>query len=231
MWQIVVTTIGSLVISAGIVILFRTILHKKDETHTTIKILNMEISGGGATVTMIVGAILILVAHAWTLVDTASEISSPTSTAPTTTPTRRSMDSSSIEPGLPQPEVVRITSPANGQKVVGLEGVLVEGTASKADDRHLWIFDHADNDQYYLITSSPLAVIDGHWSFFDSQVGSATPEDDGHTFVLMVITANDSCKEELKQKKPNNEGDIVFSNLPNGCTPGPTVNVVKVAHS
>jgi hypothetical protein len=192
MWQVLVTAIGSLVVIAGIVILFYTIHRKKDETHATIKILNIEISGGDATVTMIVG---------------------------------------STESDSPQPEVVRITSPADGQKVVGLDGVLVEETADKAHDRRLWMFDHADNDQYYVVNSSPLAVIDGHWSFFDRQVGSATADDDGHTFVLMVVTADDSCQEELQRKKPNNEGDIAFSSLPTGCTPGPAVNVVKVAHS
>jgi hypothetical protein len=81
----------------------------------------------------------------------------------------------------------------------------------------LRIFDRADDHKYYLITAVPVPVADGRWSFFDPQVGSSTPDDNGHAFTLVVTVADASCNGTLDTATPNPEGDIVFPALPPGA--------------
>jgi hypothetical protein len=70
-------------------------------------------------------------------------------------------------------------------------------------------------------------IANGMWSFFDPQVGSTTPDDNGHAFTLVVTLTDPSCDGTLDTATPNAEGDIVFSALPTGCRELASVKIVK----
>jgi hypothetical protein len=156
------------------------------------------------------------------------------SASPTTGP-----PNSSISPTIPTSTsppletlptgVVKITSPSDGQQVIGHEGVWLRGIAGELGSNHLRIFDHADNGLYYLIDNGPLSVSNKQWSFFDPQIGSGTPGDVGHTFVLVAAVSNATCDQSLAASQPDVQGDVSFTKLPDGCAEASNVRVIKKA--
>ncbi|MEV6647533.1 hypothetical protein [Amycolatopsis sp. NPDC051371] len=133
----------------------------------------------------------------------------------------------SSPPPSPSPESVTITHPTPGQGVIGHKGVQLKGTAQNLDGKRLRIFDFADNHKYYLLTAESVPVTNDAWSFFDPQVGSSTPDDNGHAFTLVVTLTDPSCDGTLDTATPNAEGDIVFTALPTGCRELASVKIVK----
>ncbi|MFJ1767410.1 hypothetical protein ACIOD2_44280 [Amycolatopsis sp. NPDC088138] len=150
----------------------------------------------------------------------AGSTSSVLATAPTTS-------SPPSAPSTSPVESIAITSPTPGQGVVGHQGVQLTGTAEHIDGKQLRIFDLADDHKYYLITGESVPIANGRWSFFDPQVGSSTPDDNGHAFTLVVTVADPSCNGTLDTATPNAEGDIVYPALPAGCRETASVSIVK----
>ncbi|MCU1685182.1 MAG: hypothetical protein JWQ81_5921 [Amycolatopsis sp.] len=219
---------GCLIAMAGVVVIAHRIKEKTEDTPTIARIGPIELSGGAGTVLAMIGGLILLASLLWPLGNISNRDQNPVSSTPTT-PTRPSSIPPTVKLASPTPQVtqVAITSPTTGQKVIGKSGVLLEGTAGEADDRQLWLFDHADDNLYYLISNAPLTVTNGRWSAQDPQVGSTTSEDDGHTFVLLLAQADARCNGTLGSAVPNASGDIVFPHLPEGCSQVASVNVVK----
>ncbi|WP_143268568.1 hypothetical protein [Amycolatopsis vastitatis] len=173
-----------------------------------------------AVITTIGGVTTAIIANSKDSTGNSGSATSAVVTLPVT-----SLPSSTLP--APPAESVAITSPKPGQSVVGRQGVQLTGTAQNLDGKLLRIFDLADDHKYYLITGVPVPVANGQWSFFDPQVGSTTPDDDGHAFTLTVTMADASCNGTLDTATPNGEGDIVYQILPAGCRKLASVEIVK----
>lgn len=224
--QTIVIIVGSLIVMTGIVVLFRSIKEGREDTPTSARIGPLELNGGAGVITILIGGLLISGSILWlhgTGTGTGT-VDQPTKVVGDPGKQPSSAHTSSPEPA---PASVVITTPVAGQKVTGKSGVRVQGSAPDTDDRKLWLFDHADDNKYYLVSSSPLTVAHGQWMIQDPQVGSATPEDDGHIFVLTLARANDVCATTLLNAKSNPEGDVVFDHLPEGCVEAAHVDIVK----
>jgi hypothetical protein len=228
--QVAIIATGILVIFAGVLMLLRTSRKAETETETSFNILGITLSGPTAAVVITIGVVLVLAAEPWMLRSSSAGdgVSPPPSTS-RSTPRSPSSQPPASTALTAERAPITITTPTNGQQVVGAQGVTLTGTADNADDRKLWVLDHADNDKYYLVSPAPLAVINGRWSFADRHIGSESSEDDGNTFVLTVVSADETCQDAFKKAKPNNENDIVFSTLPVGCKEEAKVGVVKTS--
>ncbi|MEC3979041.1 hypothetical protein [Amycolatopsis sp. H20-H5] len=225
--QVIVIVVGSIMVAAGIAVLVRSVREKRDDTLMAARIGPIELHGGEGTVLTLLGGLVMLAGIMW-LPDAENPKESPFTSTAIAPPTPSSSGVSITAPPPSATQVV-IESPTAGQKVVGKSGVLLEGTAGGSDDRKLWLFDHANDDQYYLISSAPLTVTGGRWMVQDPQVGSTTSADDGHTFVLLLARADGRCAAKLAAATPNASGDIVFPRLPDGCDNVAWVNVVKAS--
>lgn len=116
--------------------------------------------------------------------------------------------------------IVAITSPDNGHPISGKAGVVVSGTAvDLAPDETVWLLDYDPNDKqhpYYQVNEQPIPVADGKWSFKDAPIGAASDEI-GTKYYVVAVKATPRCADSLQSQVPNEDGDITFSRLPEGC--------------
>ncbi len=112
----------------------------------------------------------------------------------------------------------------------GRAGVLIVGTARDLGADSLWVFDRDPNDKrYYRDTDEPLNVTDGRWSFLNQPIGDSGSSDIGTTYTVAIVRATPGCDDKLREAKPNQDGDVVYSALPAGCVEAASVHVVKVS--
>jgi hypothetical protein len=116
--------------------------------------------------------------------------------------------------------IVKITSPENGHPISGKAGVVVSGTAvNLAPDETIWLLDYDPYDKqhaYYQVNEQPIPVVDERWSFKDAPIGAESDEI-GTKYYVVAVKATPRCADFLQSQVPNEDGDITYSRLPDGC--------------
>jgi hypothetical protein len=120
------------------------------------------------------------------------------------------------------PNKLQFTSPQNGQKVDGLAGVEVTGTACGL---HLgdtvWILEQDPYDQNYYLVYDPnvgphsVGSQNGAFAIQDQPIGD--PGDNLKRYLLDAVLASKSCATSIMAAPIDSEGNYVFSALPVGC--------------
>lgn len=87
-----------------------------------------------------------------------------------------------------------------------------------------WLFDlDPENGHFYRAPETPY-VTGGTYTFDDSPIGD--DGDDGKSYFVVLVAADEACNKTLVDTKPNSDGDYVFNQLPQGCTEVQRVELV-----
>ena len=216
-----------LVVGIALIVLGVVLLFIKEGTAVS-KGFGIEVNGPIGIVVLVAGTVCIG-AYTWLTVETRG------ADGPKQSEARPGVSSSSALPTVTEPSYIKAESIQNGEGVTigtavvrGKADLELGGTALDLGGDSLWMFDYDPNDElHYRDSDKALSVKGGQWSFVDGPIGDDDSSDKGTTYRVVVVRANQGCSAKLAATKPNEDGDVVFSGLPVGCTEAAWVNVLK----
>lgn len=172
------------------------------------------------------GVVMLTVAAALVIVRLGSLPATSSAGSPRRSPSSATVSPSARKSGSACTRKLRITSPADGMKVSGVQGVLIKGQACGLVNDDGWLFDFDYHDHYYHEDYSqspgPIILGDGSWSFQDQPVGS---KGDRHVpYSVTLVLANQQCNAALLAARPVG-GDYRFRMFPHGCQVADSRNV------
>jgi hypothetical protein len=126
--------------------------------------------------------------------------------------------------------VVTIDSPENGHRISAKEGIVIGGAATNlGSDETVWLLDYDPQDQehpYYQVNTEPIKVTNERWSFKDAPIGSGA-DPIGAKYYVVAVKATGHCASGLSGAAPNQDGDVTFRKLPDGCYSTSPLMLVK----